>query len=368
MPLLVVSGADFADVLSLSSPFSSPVVSRVGRMSSASSHSESRLVEMLTHKSRVLTCPSEDSRSSALVCVRVVALADPGTANALVAMQSNSDVESTVTTRRLVEVRKNYLIPLEYELHAPLPREHPYDIFLNGFSLSTNALKSGGRAGSRSVASPTTSVFASTVTAESLVEKRPSVDEGLSLRKRNRRETPKHQEDASGSTTRVPSGKGKEPVAMEEAPERGYTLRELCEVEDRVGAERYFATVMTQLKVAEGEDPLMPRWSTIAGSSQFWTEGPLSEEYMRGALHPTLTKQVYECSSEELMNRANKSTVWVSALSSIPFIFFLSFCLSFLFPSLRRGFILLLLSLTGCMMLVGWSGASTRDSGASGRQ
>ncbi|RZR85920.1 hypothetical protein BHM03_00012992 [Ensete ventricosum] len=98
---------------------------------------------MLTRKSRVLSCPSEDSRSSALVCVRVVALADPGTVDALVAMQSNFDVESTVMTRRLVEVRKNYLIPLEYELHAPLPREHPYDIFLNGFSLSTDALKMG---------------------------------------------------------------------------------------------------------------------------------------------------------------------------------------------------------------------------------
>ncbi|RZS06216.1 hypothetical protein BHM03_00036842 [Ensete ventricosum] len=29
---------------------------------------------------------------------------------------------------------------------------------------------------------------------------------------------------------------------------------------------------MTRLKVAECEDPLMPRWSAIAGSSQFWTE------------------------------------------------------------------------------------------------
>ncbi|RZS03438.1 hypothetical protein BHM03_00033616 [Ensete ventricosum] len=108
----------------------------------------------------------------------------------------------------------------------------------------------------------------------------------------------------------IPSGKGKEPVVIEEAPERGYTLRELCEVEDRVGAERYLATVMTQLKVVEGEDLLMPRWSAIAGSNQFWTEGPLSGEYLHGALHPTLAKQAYECSFVELMNRASKSAVW----------------------------------------------------------
>ncbi|RWV94619.1 hypothetical protein GW17_00042826 [Ensete ventricosum] len=49
-----------------------------------------------------------------------VASVDSGTADALVAMQSNFDVDSTVMTRRLVEVRKNYFIPLEYELHEPL--------------------------------------------------------------------------------------------------------------------------------------------------------------------------------------------------------------------------------------------------------
>ncbi|RWW68359.1 hypothetical protein BHE74_00024116 [Ensete ventricosum] len=126
---------------------------------------------------------------------------------------------------------------------------------------------------------------------ESLTKKRPSIDEGLSLRKRNRKETSEPLANALGSTTRVPSGKGKESVAIEEAPEWGNTLRELCEVEDRVGSEKYFATVMTRLKVTEGEDPLMPRWSTIVGSSQFWTEGPLSREYLCGTLHPTLAKQ-----------------------------------------------------------------------------
>ncbi|RWW17966.1 hypothetical protein GW17_00018079 [Ensete ventricosum] len=60
-------------------------------------------------------------------------------------MQSNFDVDSTMMTHRLVEVRKNYFIPLEYELHSPLPGEHPYDAFLNGFSLSIDALEAGLR-------------------------------------------------------------------------------------------------------------------------------------------------------------------------------------------------------------------------------
>ncbi|RWW05512.1 hypothetical protein GW17_00031206 [Ensete ventricosum] len=56
---------------------------------------------------------------------------------------------------------------------------------------------------------------------------------------------------------RTSAKKGKGVVELEEVPEQGYTMRELCE----------------------------------------------------GALHPALAKQVYECSSEELMNRAGKSTI-----------------------------------------------------------
>ncbi|RWW56314.1 hypothetical protein BHE74_00036991 [Ensete ventricosum] len=48
---------------------------------------------------------------------------------------------------------------------------------------------------------------------------------------------------------------------------------------------------MTRLKCVDSEDPLVPRWSTISGSILFWTEGPLSGEYLWGALHPTLAKQ-----------------------------------------------------------------------------
>ncbi|RWW67767.1 hypothetical protein BHE74_00024788, partial [Ensete ventricosum] len=187
----------------------------------------------------------------ATICFLAVAVApiDPGTVDAQVAMRSNFDVDSIITIRRLVKVRKNYFIPLEYELHAPLPGEHPYDAFPNGFNLSTDALEVGLR---------------------------------FPLHPSGRRAFQQQRD------SRATSGKGKEPGAMEEAPERGNTLWELCEVEDHMGAERYFTIVMTRLKVAEGEDPLMLRWSTIAGSSQFWTEGPLSEEYLRGALHPTL--------------------------------------------------------------------------------
>ncbi|RWW59605.1 hypothetical protein BHE74_00033450 [Ensete ventricosum] len=65
--------------------------------------------------------------------------------DALAAMRSSFDVDLTMTIRRLVEVRKNYFVSMEYELHAPLPGEHPYNAFPSDFSLSTNALEVGLR-------------------------------------------------------------------------------------------------------------------------------------------------------------------------------------------------------------------------------
>ncbi|RRT50878.1 hypothetical protein B296_00038247 [Ensete ventricosum] len=101
---------------------------------------------MSTSRSKVLSHPFGDSRSSALISVSEgAAPADPGTAIALVAMRSNFDINSIVTTHRLVEVRKNYLIPPEHELYAPRPGQHPYDAFPNGLSLSIDTLEVGLR-------------------------------------------------------------------------------------------------------------------------------------------------------------------------------------------------------------------------------
>ncbi|RZR94319.1 hypothetical protein BHM03_00022997 [Ensete ventricosum] len=84
----------------------------------------------------------------------------------------------------------------------------------------------------------------------STAEKRPSIGEEASLKKK--KATPEQPADASGSTTRSPVEKGKEPMEIEEAPERGYTIRDLCEVEDRAGVDKYSASIMTRLKIVKG--------------------------------------------------------------------------------------------------------------------
>ncbi|RZR94335.1 hypothetical protein BHM03_00023010, partial [Ensete ventricosum] len=273
-------------------------------MSSASSHSESWSVEILAHRSRVLSRPSGDSVSVAVV-PSSSAPGDFGTVDALVTMQSFFNVDSTMTTHRLVKVRKNYFIPPEYELHVPLPRERPYDTFLCGFSLSTDALEAGSRFSLHPMIEACLEYALAAGDARvSMTKKRPSSGAGTGLRKCLRKVAAEQHADASGSIARTCADKGKGMVELEEVPERGYTIRELCKVKDRAGVDKYFASIMTRLKCANSEDLLVPRWLTIFGSSPFWTEGPLFREYLRGALHPALVKQVYECSSEELMNWA----------------------------------------------------------------
>ncbi|RWW44103.1 hypothetical protein BHE74_00050170 [Ensete ventricosum] len=274
-------------------------------MSSASSHSESRSVELSTHRSRVLSRPSVDSMSVVLI-PSTNALGDLGTANALAAMRSFFNVDSTMTTRRLVEVRKNYFIPPEYELHVPLLGEHPYDTFSGGFDLSTDALEAGLR-------------FALHPMIEACLEQWRISHSQMAPNSWRYLATAEQPTDAFGSTVRTSANKGKGMVELREVPEQGYTMRELCEVKDRAGADRYFASIITQLKCIEGEDPLVPSWLAISGSNPFWTEGPLSGEYLWEALYPTLAKQVYECSSVELMNRAGKSAIWVRTFVRPPF-------------------------------------------------
>ncbi|RZS14865.1 hypothetical protein BHM03_00046619 [Ensete ventricosum] len=67
----------------------------------------------------VLSRLSGDSVSVAVV-PSSTASGDFRTVDALAVMWSFFNVDLTVTTHRLVEVRKNYFIPPEYELHIPL--------------------------------------------------------------------------------------------------------------------------------------------------------------------------------------------------------------------------------------------------------
>ncbi|RRT58903.1 hypothetical protein B296_00010985 [Ensete ventricosum] len=117
---------------------------RLSRMSSASSHSESHSIKISAHRSRVSSHPFGDSVSVVVVPSSGVS-GNSRIADALVVMRSFFNVESTMITHRLVDVRKNYFIPLEYELHVPLPGERPYDTSPCGFNLSTDTLEAGLR-------------------------------------------------------------------------------------------------------------------------------------------------------------------------------------------------------------------------------
>ncbi|RRT40312.1 hypothetical protein B296_00058602 [Ensete ventricosum] len=159
-------------------------------------------------------------------------------------MWSNFDVDSIVTTHWLVGVRKNYFIPPEYELHAPLSGEHPYDAFSSGFSLSIDALE----VGLRSYGGSFSLLWVKNINEVWLVEA------GLSS-------TPRGMLSHLLFMTSAEKGKGI--VELEDVPKWGYIIRELCEVEDRARADKYFASIMIQLKSVDNEDPLVPRWGHL---------------------------------------------------------------------------------------------------------
>ncbi|RWW52837.1 hypothetical protein BHE74_00040715 [Ensete ventricosum] len=91
-------------------------------------------------------CASGDSKSIvARPSSGGVAPDDSRAADALATIQSCFNVDSTLTSHRLVKVRERFYIPLKYELHVPISDQCPYDAFLSGFSLSIDALEMGVR-------------------------------------------------------------------------------------------------------------------------------------------------------------------------------------------------------------------------------
>ncbi|RWW37757.1 hypothetical protein BHE74_00057082 [Ensete ventricosum] len=123
-----------------------PSGSSGGWMSSASSHSKSHSVEVSARRSRDLSCLFGDSRSIVvLLSSREASPVDSRVKEALATMRSCFNIDSTVVVYRMVEDRKNYYIPPEYELNDPLSGQRPYDGFSSGFNLSTDALEAGLR-------------------------------------------------------------------------------------------------------------------------------------------------------------------------------------------------------------------------------
>ncbi|RRT31961.1 hypothetical protein B296_00051293 [Ensete ventricosum] len=109
--------------------------------SSNSSPKSSHTIEAMNPSPQVVNHPSGNPRL--VVANSSSAPSDSKVVEALATMKSCFDIDSTLTAHRLVEVREHFHIPREYELHAPLPGQRPFDAFPNGFGLSTDALEAG---------------------------------------------------------------------------------------------------------------------------------------------------------------------------------------------------------------------------------
>ncbi|RZS17268.1 hypothetical protein BHM03_00049390 [Ensete ventricosum] len=71
--------------------------------------------------------------------------ADAKALQALEAMKSHHDFDSTVCLESLGSVRKHFSIPSEYVLHAPRSGQRPYHPCPGGFGISIDALEAGLR-------------------------------------------------------------------------------------------------------------------------------------------------------------------------------------------------------------------------------
>ena len=69
---------------------------------------------------------------------------------------------------------------------------------------------------------------------------------------------------------------------------------------------------MVDLPVGEPEVPYIARWLSLKADSHLWGDGQTAQEFIRGALHPALAKDLYSSTSKVLVEQAAKSLIWVS--------------------------------------------------------
>ncbi|THU61033.1 hypothetical protein C4D60_Mb07t19010 [Musa balbisiana] len=126
------------------------------------------------------------------------------------------------------------------------------------------------------------------------------------------------ERDSAGPSRAAPSGEGPTVVDLSGGDPASRTLacpksmRDLCRV-SRSEGEEYRAMGMTSLPAGVPGAPYAARWPDLKADSRIWADGATAQEFVRGALHPALAKELYGSTSEVLADRAAKSLVWVSS-------------------------------------------------------
>ncbi|THU57199.1 hypothetical protein C4D60_Mb03t00980 [Musa balbisiana] len=111
------------------------------------------------------------------------------------------------------------------------------------------------------------------------------------------------ERDSVGPSRAVPSGEGPTVVDLSGvAHERDFPRYS--------EGEEYRATSMTSLPAGVPGAPYAARWPDLKADSRIWADGATAQEFVRGALHPALAKELYGSTSEVLADRATKSLVW----------------------------------------------------------
>uniref|UniRef100_A0A804J724 Transposase (putative) gypsy type domain-containing protein n=1 Tax=Musa acuminata subsp. malaccensis TaxID=214687 RepID=A0A804J724_MUSAM len=148
-------------------------------------------------------------------------------------------------------------------------------------------------------------------------EKRPAKKLKTAVRKVSARSAARERNPAGSVPPGEASGatKGKEAAGsaggdpVPGASQRPKSMRDLCRVGGSAG-EEYRTPGMTCLPMGAAGAPYVPRWSALKADSRVWADGAVAQEFIRGALHPLLAKELYGLTLEVLADRAAKSLVW----------------------------------------------------------
>lgn len=90
----------------------------------------------------------------------------------------------------------------------------------------------------------------------------------------------------------------------------------MCCAKDRAKDEQFSTIEMANLPEATGDAPMEPHWASLTAGSRVWDDEPNALEYCRGALCPTLAKEIYRAPFEVMVDASAKNLALVSVKRS----------------------------------------------------
>ncbi|RWW60312.1 hypothetical protein BHE74_00032703 [Ensete ventricosum] len=213
-------------------------------------------------------------------------------------MKSCHDVDSVIKDESLGSIRECYSIPKEYDLHASLPKQRPYNPESSEISISNSPPEV-----EKVRVETTPKRPAGSLAPEQAATARLGKQIKIAVKKHKSR----HDEGSSRAISR-----GEEPMASIEGDSsptyhRPKIMKDLCETRVRKDDEGYYILQMANWAPKDLTAMMQARWLNLSYMSKVWDDSQAASEFGRGGFALDPNKGSLHLALQDLYGKSNQT-------------------------------------------------------------